>query len=110
MDKKKKCKCKYCGNEEFEVPIEIIEAIKEEKLVIFAGAGISTEGKDVYKRTLYSEINDELNEKYDNSFPELMTKYCKLPNGRRKLINKIRNRFEYYKSFSEIDNIMNQFF
>ena len=112
MDKKKinKCKCAYCGNEDFEVPKEIIEAIKEEKLVVFAGAGISTEGKGVYKTSLYSDVNNELNEKNDNSFPELMTKYCNKPNGRRKLINKIRDRFEYYKSFSEIDSVMNQFF
>ena len=65
MDKKKinKCKCAYCGNEDFEVPKEIIEAIKEEKLVVFAGAGISTEGKGVYKTSLYSDVNNELNEK-----------------------------------------------
>lgn len=105
-----KCKCAYCGNEDFEVPEEIIEAIKEEKLVIFAGAGISTEGKNVFKKSLYSEVNDELKEKYDNSFPELMTKYCNKPNGRRKLINKIRDKFEYYKSFPEIDNVMEQFY
>ena len=39
-----------------------------------------------------------------------MTKYCDRPNGRRNLINRIIERFEYYKSFSEIDNIMKQFF
>ena len=104
------CKCAFCGNNDFEVPKEIIEEIKKENVVIFAGAGISTEGKNVYKSTLYSEINDELNEDYNNTFPELMSKYCNKPNGRRKLINKIMERFDYYKSFSEIDNVMNLFF
>lgn len=113
MSKKKiveKCKCAYCGNEDFDVPNEIIDAIKNEQLVIFAGAGISTEGKNVYPTSFYTDINDELGEKYDNTFPELMTKFCNKPNGRKKLINKIINRFEYYKSFSEIKNVMNQFF
>ena len=107
---KKECKCAFCGNDDFEVPTDVIEAIKKEDLVIFAGAGVSTEGKNVYKTTLYSEINDELNEDYSNTFPELMTKYCNKPNGRRNLINKIIERFDYYKSFSEIDSVMNWFF
>ena len=94
-NKVKKCKCAYCDDRAFEVPKDIIEAIKNENLVIFAGAGISTEGKNVYKSSLYSEVNDELRENYNNSFPKLMTKYCNLPNGRRKLINKIMERFEY---------------
>ena len=106
----KECKCAFCGNNDFEVPEAIIDAVKEENIVIFAGAGISTEGKNVYKTTLYTDINDELGENYDNTFPQLMTKYCNRPNGRRNLINRIMERFEYYKSFSEIDNVMNRFF
>lgn len=109
-NKVKKCKCAYCDDRAFEVPKDIIEAIKNENLVIFAGAGISTEGKNVYKSSLYSEVNDELRENYNNSFPKLMTKYCILPNGRRKLINKIMERFDYYKCFTEIDNVMKKFF
>lgn len=107
---KKKIECAFCGNKDFEIPNDIIEAIKNDNLVIFAGAGVSTEGKNVYKSTLYSEINDELEEKYDNTFPKLMSKYCSKPNGRRQLINKIRERFDYYKAFYEIDNVMRRFF
>ena len=59
---------------------------------------------------MYSEINNELGENYNNSFPKLMTKYCNKPNGRRKLINKIMERFDYYKCFNEIDNVMKKFF
>ncbi len=102
--------CALCMNTEFDVPAEIIHAVKKGDLVIFAGAGISTEGKNVYKSTLYADINDELSESNNNTFPQLMTKYCEKPNGRRKLINKIIDRFDYYKSFPEIDNIMNKFF
>lgn len=105
-----KCLCAFCGNNNFEIPNDIIEAIKRENLIIFAGAGISTEGKNVYKTTLYTEINDELEENYDNTFPQLMTKYCNQPNGRRKLINRINERFDYYKAFPELDNVMKMFF
>ena len=106
----KNYRCVFCDNDNFEIPLEIIDDIKNNRLVIFAGAGISTEGKNVYKTTLYADINDELGESLNNTFPELMTKYCNIPNGRRKLINKIISRFEYYKSFDEIDNVMKQFF
>lgn len=104
------CMCAFCGNTDFEIPNDIIEAIKQENLVIFAGAGISTEGKSVYKTSLYMDINNELDENSNNSFPILMTKYCNQPNGRRKLINKIIERFDYYKSFPEVDNVMKLFF
>ena len=67
---KKECQCAFCGNNNFEIPSDIIKAIKDNNIVIFAGAGISTEGKNVYKSTLYSEINDELGENYDNTFPQ----------------------------------------
>lgn len=102
-------KCVLCGNDEYIIPNEIFEAIKKENLVVFAGAGISTEGKNVFPKTLYREICDELN--INNvSFPDAMSLYCKKPNGRKKLINRIIDRFDYYKSFSEIQNIMNMFY
>ncbi|GAA0180429.1 hypothetical protein SH2C18_31220 [Clostridium sediminicola] len=37
--------CKICSNNhKFDLPIEILEAACKDNLVIFAGAGISTEG------------------------------------------------------------------
>lgn len=113
MDKgffEKDSKHTFCCNSDFELPEDIITAIKKEEIVIFAGAGISTEGRNVYKNSLYSNINDELGESNNNSFSKLMTMYCNLPNGRRKLINKIMERFDYYKSFTEIDKHMSSFF
>lgn len=41
--------CDCCKNKlPFDLPTEIIEAIKEKRLVVFAGAGISTEAKDIF--------------------------------------------------------------
>ena len=106
----KEYECVFCENNDFEVSEDIIAEIKKENVVIFAGAGISTEGRGIYKSTLYSEVNDELCENNDKTFPKLMAEYCNRPNGRRYLINKIIKRFEYYKSFPEIDNMMKLFF
>lgn len=95
--------CAYCMNDiPFEMPDEIIEAAKCGNLVLFCGAGISTENKNVLPFSFYKSVCDELDISDDISFPELMQTYCELPNGRRKLIKKIRERFQYINSFSEI--------
>lgn len=97
--------CEMCRlRRPFTMPGEIIEALRNKQLVIFAGAGVSTEGKLVFKRTLYSEILRELGLSPDMnlSFPALMTRYCSQPNGRRKLLQKIKQRFDYMASFPEL--------
>lgn len=86
------------------MPDEIIDAAQEGQLVLFCGAGISTENKNVLPVSLYNDIQREL-KILDNSlsFSELMQKYCDLPNGRRKLLKKIKERFEYIHSFPELE-------
>lgn len=88
----------------FSMPDEIIEAVKQGKLVIFAGAGISTENRNVFRCSLYEDILDDLGiEKSQNiSFSNLMSKFCEQPNGRSKLLQKIKNRFDYVNSFPEL--------
>ena len=97
--------CEICKlRRSFTMPMEIIEAVRNKQLVIFAGAGVSTEGKLVFKRTLYSQILSELGLTPDSnlSFPTLMTRYCSQPNGRRKLLQRIKQRFDYMASFPEL--------
>ena len=49
--------CESCMHKkDFDMPNDIIEAVKSERLVLFAGAGISTENKRCYPRTFYEEI------------------------------------------------------
>lgn len=105
------CNCEFCkSNKPFEMPKEIIEAAIEGNLVLFCGAGISTEGKNVLPYTFYKSIKDELGEKDDNlSFSALMQEYCNQPNGRRKLLKNIRDRFQYIHSFPELEWIATQF-
>lgn len=42
------CECFMCkNNNSFDMPNEIIESVKKKELVLFCGAGISTESKAV---------------------------------------------------------------
>ena len=55
------CECAICkNNKPFELPEEIIEAAIEGNLVLFCGAGISTEGKTVLPYSFYESIKNEL--------------------------------------------------
>lgn len=99
------CECVICkNNKPFDLPTEIIKAAINGDLVLFCGAGISTEGKTVLPFSFYTSIKAELGITDDSiSFSHLMQQYCDMPNGRRKLLKKIRNRIKYIHSFPELE-------
>ena len=105
------CNCAICkNNKPFTMPEDIVKATIEGNLVLFCGAGISTENKMVMPYTLYSGIKNELGISDSSiSFSSLMQKYCAQPNGRRKLIRNIKERFDYIDSFPELQNHATQF-
>ena len=95
--------CDICKNNiPFDMPDEIINATIDNKLVIFAGSGISTESKIVNPLSFYEEIALELDQdprKIELTFSELMSKYCEKFNGKKELLRKIKDRIDYIKSF-----------
>jgi hypothetical protein len=99
------CKCTICkNNKPFDLPTEITKAAINGGLVLFCGAGISTEGKTVLPFSFYKSIMGELGITDDSiSFSQLMQQYCDMPNGRRNLLKKIRDRFKYIHSFPELE-------
>lgn len=99
------CECAICqNNKPFTFPNEIIDAALDGDLVLFCGAGISTEGKNVLPYSFYTSIKKELDvENSSISFPDLMQQFCNQPNGRKKLLRKIRERFNYISSFPELE-------
>lgn len=105
------CECVFCkNNKPFDMPQEIIEASKNGELALFCGAGISTENRNVLPYTFYESIKSELGIKdEDIRFSELMQRYSDKPNGRRKLLQKIRERFEYIHSFPELEQDATKF-
>jgi len=98
------CDCEICkNNHSFKLSSELLEDFQHGKICIFAGAGISTESKEVLNHTFYDEIASQLGyEDCSSPFPELMEEYCSLHNGRIKLLTKIRNRFKHIDSFPEL--------
>jgi hypothetical protein len=57
----KNCECAFCRDERpFEIPDHLIEKLSAGDLVVFAGAGISTENKTNSQSTFYEEIHAEL--------------------------------------------------
>ena len=99
------CECAICkDNKPFILPQEIIDAATKGELVLFCGAGISTESKTVLPFSFYTSVKEELQVEDDNlSFCALMQQYCDCPNGRKKLLKKIRERFNYIHSFPELE-------
>ena len=76
----KSIECAICKNHHpFDIPTELMEALREKRLVIFAGAGISTEGKLVFPFTLYDDVRGELGLTEDDRppFSVLMENYSK---------------------------------
>lgn len=108
MKKRKDTAKEYCAIckdfHDFALPNDLFEALVNHELVIFAGAGVSTENKNVFPSTLYEDILGELGYSHDKgiSFPEVMSEYCRKTGDRRALIDRIRTRIDYVHSFPEL--------
>lgn len=95
------CDCFVC--KEYKLHPDLLSDFESGKVTVFAGSGISTESKSVLKFTFYDDIVDDLNLKNCTlSFPDLMEEYCSQPNGRIKLLSKIKSRFNHINSFPEL--------
>lgn len=103
---KEECLCPYCKNNlPFDIPEELMDELLAGRLVVFAGAGISTENPNIFKNSFYETIKAELKEESSISFPELMSRFCNSqPNGRVKLMQRIKHRFDYCHQFRELYN------
>lgn len=97
--------CVYCKSiRGFQMPDDLIEQLTRCNVVIFAGAGISTESNTVFPGTFYDEVLEQVGKIGGEppNFSTLMSMYCRRPNGRAELIRKIINRLRYVESFPEL--------
>lgn len=85
------------------MPRELIDALKARKLVIFAGAGVSTDSRHAHNKSFYERIRNDLGVEPDKapSFPELMSQYV-AAKGRIGLLNEVKKHMEYGNLFSEV--------
>lgn len=105
MDNKRgSCDCVFCkNNHQFEISGELMDELLGGNVTVFAGAGISTETRNVLKTTFFESVADEIGKNHPYpAFPELMEEYCRQPNGRLKLLKKIKERFDHIDSFPEL--------
>ena len=100
-----KTDCAFCRNfHDFELPDHLLNELKHGNLVVFAGAGISTETSTAFRFKFYDQIRAELRlaPKNTQPFPVVMSMYCRQLDGRRKLLEKLKNRFSYIEAFPEL--------
>jgi hypothetical protein len=106
------CTCALCKDRrDFVLPEHLKKKFYEHDLVIFAGAGISTENRVVFPYTLYDDVKAELGIAADKpiQFSTLMERYCNQPDGRALLLQKIKKRFDYVSAFPELYRIATRF-
>lgn len=86
------------------MPPKVAEACAAGNLVIFAGAGVSTESDHVLPNSLYDDLANELElgVSEELAFPALMTKF-ELAHGRPLLLKRIKARFDSIESFRRLD-------
>lgn len=82
----------------FVLPEELKEKAKDGNLVIFAGAGISTEVPSVFPRTVYDLAVSRLGVEDPGSFPEVMQAFQDRF-GRQDLVRMVKKKFDFVDSF-----------
>lgn len=104
------CGCAACSNNRaFQLPLPLLDAACSRTLVLFAGAGVSTENKLAFPVSFYDEVRSTLGMKEAPAFKVVMDEFCKQPNGRALLLNAIRSRFERAKLWPEIFHASTRF-
>jgi NAD-dependent SIR2 family protein deacetylase len=94
--------CLHCGLDyQFDLPQEIVDAAHSRDLVVFAGAGISTEVPSVFPETVYEMVREKI-EVGDGSddFPDVMQKFQE-KYSRQELVRLIKRKFDYINSFPQ---------
>lgn len=107
-----KSKCAICRDHKaFAVPDHLMDQLSASNVVLFAGAGVSTESRLVFPTSFYEDVHQMLRLADDEkpTFPKLMTRLCERPDGRRTLLEKFRARLAYIQGFPELHRSATRF-
>lgn len=102
--------CAVCGHDyPFTLPPALLEAVEDGRLVVFAGAGVSTETPLVFPHSFYEEILAQLSEPpAEESFPAIMSAFQE-EFGRLKLIEEAMTRLRYAETFPAVRYMATRF-
>lgn len=91
--------CAVCSLDfDFDLPPDLVQAAHRRKVVVFAGAGISTEVPTVFPITLMASAAERLKRDDLRSFPETMQAFQEIF-GRTEMVQMIRGKFDYIDGF-----------
>lgn len=106
----KTCGCSICDLAiDFEIDHHLLGEIEKQNCVIFAGAGVSTETGYTHPNTLYDSLRHEAKIKDKPEFWEVVDRYEAQPNGRQKLIQLVKDRFDYIEAFRDLRRAATRF-
>ncbi|CDK00164.1 putative Predicted protein [Microbacterium sp. C448] len=97
--------CAVCGTHySVALPQDLVDAARRRELVIFAGAGISTEKPGLFPETFYEEIEARLRENPSSDpFPVVMQDF-EDQFGRAELLRTLMERLDYVSTFQSLQN------
>ena len=106
------CECERCKNDlDFEVDDYLLQQIQDRNVVIFVGAGVSTENPLSSPYSFYTEMVVGCGLKdCELAFPDLAQKYTERPDGRFELLKLVQDRFDYIAKFSDLRQQSTKFF
>ena len=94
--------CFICrNNRPFDMPQAVVQACLKSDLVVFAGAGVSTESRIVLPWTLYSDAAATVGAPPEASFPAVMTAF-EAAEGRPELLLLAKKRLDYIEAFPDL--------
>lgn len=94
--------CIHCGLDyDFDMPEGLVDTVHSRQVVIFAGAGISTEVPTVFPDTVLDLAASKLDIEEPESFPETLQVFQDRF-GRAALVRMVKRKFDYIDSFPRL--------
>lgn len=101
--------CIHCGLDyDFEMPEGLVDAAHGKEVVIFAGAGISTEVPNVFPDTVLDIAARRIGVEKPDSFPETLEAFQQRF-GRAALVRMVKDKFDYIDGFVRLRNDARKF-
>ena len=101
--------CIHCGLDyDFEMPEGLVDAAHGKQVVIFAGAGISTEVPNVFPETVLDIAARRIGVEQPDSFPETLEAFQQRF-GRAELVRMVKDKFDYIDGFVRLRNNAREF-